>query len=116
MTAPREPDRLIDAFLGGGPTELPERTYDAVRDHIEHTRQRVVIGPWREPNMSNLMRVAIAAVAIVVVGFGASYSSCPARSGLGVGASPSPSPTPTPTGTAEPSVDRRPRRLPPRPT
>ncbi len=103
MTSPREPDRLIDALLAAGPTELPERTYDAVRDHIEHTRQRAVIGPWREPNMSNLTRVAIAAVAIVVVGFGA-LQLLPGRSGLGVGASPSPSPTPTPTGTAEPSV------------
>ena len=72
MTAPRDPDRLIDAFLGAGPTELPERTYDAVRDHIEHTRQRVVIGPWREPNMSNLAKIAIAAVVVLAVGFGAS--------------------------------------------
>ena len=31
MTAPRDPDRLIRAFLDEGPTELPDRAYDAVR-------------------------------------------------------------------------------------
>ena len=61
MTAPRETDRLIRAFLHEGGTELPDRAFDAVRRDIHRTRQRVVIGPWREPDMSNLARVAIAA-------------------------------------------------------
>ncbi len=67
MTAPRDPDLLIRAFLEEGRSELPDRTYDAVRDQIDHTRQRVVIGPWREPSMSNTTRLAIAAAAVVVV-------------------------------------------------
>ena len=50
MTSPRDPDRLIDAFLGVGPDSCPIGPIDAVRDDIDHTRQRVVIGPWREPN------------------------------------------------------------------
>ncbi len=99
MTSPREPDRLIDAFLGAGPTELPERTYDAVRDHIRHTRQRVVIGPWREPNMSNLARIAIAAVVVAAVGLGASQL-LPGTSELGGGPTSSPSPTASPTPSA----------------
>ena len=105
MTSQRDPDRLIDEFLGLGPTELPERTYHAVRDQIDHTRQRAVIGPWREPDMSILMRIAIAAVVVLAVGFGA-MQLLPGRPSLGAGASPSPSPspTPTPTITAEPTV------------
>ena len=47
MTAPRDPDRLIRAFIDEGMTELPDRAYDAVRSHIDQTHQRVVIGPWR---------------------------------------------------------------------
>jgi hypothetical protein len=103
MTSPRDPDRLIDAFLGAGPTELPERTYDAVRDQIGHTRQRAVIGPWREPHMSNLTRVAFAAVAIVAVGFGA-MQLLPGTPSLGVGGSPNPSPAATPRVSASTPV------------
>lgn len=69
MTAPRNPDDLIRAFLGEGETDLPDRAFDAVRADIHRTRQRVVIGPWREPQMSTFARVAIAAVAVVAVGF-----------------------------------------------
>jgi hypothetical protein len=68
MTPPRDPDRLISAFLAEGPAELPDRAYDAVRAHIDRTRQRVVIGPWREPRMPILARVAIAAAAVLIVG------------------------------------------------
>ena len=32
MTAPHDLDRLLDAFLADGPTELPDRSFDAVRD------------------------------------------------------------------------------------
>ena len=67
MTAPRDADPLIRAFLDEGMTQLPDRTYDAVRAHIDRTRQRVVIGPWREPRMSNLARVTAAAAAVLVV-------------------------------------------------
>ena len=103
MTSPREPDRLIDAFLGAGPTELPERTYDAVRDHIRHTRQRVVFGPWKEPNMSNLARIAIAAVVVAAVGLGASQL-LPGTSGPGGGPSASPSSAVSPTPSAAASA------------
>ncbi len=64
MTARRDPDQFIKAYLEEGLTELPDRAYDAVRSEIDHTRQRVVIGPWRVPNMNNFARFAIAAAAI----------------------------------------------------
>ena len=34
MTAPRTPDDMIQAFLGEGQTELPDRAFDAVRRDI----------------------------------------------------------------------------------
>ncbi len=68
MTAPRNPDDLIRAFLGEGESDLPDRAFDAVRADIHRTRQRVVIGPWREPKMSTFARVAIATVAVLAVG------------------------------------------------
>jgi hypothetical protein len=66
MTATRDPDRLIGAFLAEGRTELPDRTYDEVRERIDQTRQRVVIGPWREPHMPVFARVALAAAAVLI--------------------------------------------------
>src|SRR5205823_5609082 len=68
MTAPRDPDRLISAFLSEGETDLPDWAFEAVRRDIHRTRQRVVLGPWREPNMTTLARVAIAAAAVVAIG------------------------------------------------
>ena len=55
MTAHRDPDRLIHAFLMEGQTELADQVYDAVRATIEQKRQRAVIGPWRMPNMNKLV-------------------------------------------------------------
>jgi hypothetical protein len=69
MTARRNPGRTLEAFLTDGPMELPDRAFDAVRRDIHRTRQRVVIGPWKEPTMSTLSRLAIAAAVIVAVGF-----------------------------------------------
>lgn len=92
MTA-HHPDELIRAFIAEGREELPDRAFDAVRGDIHRTRQRVVIGPWREPQMSNLAKVALAAAAVVAVLFGASRL-LPSESGPGAT---QPSPTPTPT-------------------
>ena len=103
MTA-RHPDELIDAFLDEGRDDLPDRAFDAVRGEIHRTRQRVVVGPWREPRMSNLAKVALAAAAVVAVLFGASRL-LPTGSGPGANPAPTPSPiaTPTPTPTEVPS-------------
>ena len=98
MTAPRDTDRLIRAFLHEGGTELPDRAFDAVRSDIHRTRQRVVIGPWREPDMSNLARVAIAAAAVIAVGF-AWVNFGPSQS-PGVAGRPTPSPSVSPSPSA----------------
>ena len=97
MTAPRDPDVLIRAFLDEGQTDLPDRAFDAVRRDIHHTRQRMVLGPWREPRMSIFARVAIAAAAVVAVGL-AWVTFGPARNGIGTQPTPTPSPTASPRG------------------
>jgi hypothetical protein len=113
MTAHRDPDRLIQAFLDEGLTELPDRAYDAVRAEIDRTRQRVVFGPWREPRMSNFSRFAIAAVAIVaVVAVGVQLMPRPGGNGT-VGATPTASPSIAPA--AAPS-STSPTLTPERPT
>jgi len=103
MTASRDPDRLIRAFLDEGLTELPDRVYDVVRSDIDRTRQRVVVGPWRTPDMNSYAKLAIAAAAVVVVVF-IGINLLPRSGGIGGGtATPSPSPSPSPTSTPSPS-------------
>jgi hypothetical protein len=69
MTANRNPDQLIRAFLQEGQADLPDQVYDAVRDEIEHIDQQVFIGPWGTLTMNNTIRIALAAAAVVVVAF-----------------------------------------------
>jgi hypothetical protein len=67
MSAPRDLDGLLTTFLKEGPLELPDPSYDEVRDRMEHRRQRTFIGPWRTPDMTNFARVGLAAAAVVIV-------------------------------------------------
>ena len=100
MTAHRDPDRLIRTFLDEGQTDLPDRAFDAVRRDIHRTRQRVVIGPWREPDMSTLARVAIAAAAVIAIGL-AWINFGPSQ--RGVATTPTPTPSPSPSASPSPS-------------
>ncbi len=105
MTAHRDPERLIRTFLDDGPDELPDHSYDAVRAHIDQTRQRVVIGPWREPRMSNFARIGIAAAAVLAIAV-IGVNILPKPDGFGgpvATPTPSPSPTVQPTATVSPS-------------
>jgi hypothetical protein len=105
MTAPHDADRLIRAYLDAGPTELPDRSFDAVRDTIERTGQRTAFGPWRKPDMTGLARFAIAAAAVVIAASVLSISLLPGLGGLGgPGATPSPSPTTSPALTPSPTA------------
>ncbi len=106
MTAPRDPDARISAFLEEGLTDLPDRAFDAVRRDIHRTRQRAAIGSWRQPHMTSIARVAIAAAAVVIVtlvlvNLTRSGSSGPGAPSLSPSPSPSSEPSPslsTPTG------------------
>ena len=110
MSAARDPDGLIRAFLAEGQTQLPDRTYVAVRTRIDRTRQRVVIGPWSAARLSGAGRLAVAAAAVVVATvFGTSLlrpgvvvpggqsSATPSASRV-AGSSSSSSPSPSATG------------------
>jgi len=100
MTASRDPDRLIHAFLGEGLDELPDPVYDAVRDRIETTRQRAVIGPWRTSDMNRYLKPGLAAAAVVVIAVVA-FNLLPGAPAPGGGPTPSPSVSPS---EAEPST------------
>ena len=95
MTAHHHPDTLIQAFLDEGMTELPDRAFDAVRSDINRTRQRVVIGPWREPTMSTIARLAVAAVVVLAAGVAWANLGPPGD----IGGRPTPPPTAIPTAT-----------------
>jgi hypothetical protein len=114
MTTFRDPDRLIDAFLKEGPTELPDRAYAVISEEIEQTKQRVVIGPRRISDMNTFAKLAIAAAVLIAVGF-AGINLLPSNSGVGgVPQSPIPtaSPTPSPTPTASPTPTSTPAPTP----
>ena len=97
MTSSRNPDVLIAAFLDEGISELPDRTFDAVRHDIHRTRQRLVIGPWSESGVVTLGRLALAAAVVIAVGL----VFLPVRPAVGPGRPPSPSPSPSPSPTVQ---------------
>ena len=98
MTAQRDPDRLIAAFLDEGPDELRDSSYDSVRLQIESKRQWVVLGSWREQHMTNLAKLALAAAAVVLV------AVVGIRFLPGMITGPGGTPSPTPSITARPSA------------
>lgn len=90
MTGRSDLDRRLDTFLRDDPTELPDPSFDAIRDGIDHTRQRAVLGPWRVPDiMSRVTLVAGSAIALVLVIVVGSQLFAPGGIG-GAGATPSP--------------------------
>jgi hypothetical protein len=98
MNSRRDPDRMIHAFLLEGAEQLVDQVYDAVRASIEHTRQRVVIGPWRMPLMNRLVPIGLgAAVVVAVLVISAQLLGPPAPAGPGGAPSATPSPTPEPS-------------------
>ena len=104
MTAHHDLDRQLTDFLRDGPTELPYESFDAVRDRTETTRQRVVIGPWRLPDMNKIVTFGLAAAAVAVALFiGAQLFGSPGG-GFG-GPADEPTPTPEPTATLEPTTE-----------
>lgn len=103
MTARRDPDRLIHAFLMEGQTELADQVYDAVRDRIETTRQRAVIGSWRTPDMNRYLKIGLAAAAVVVIAI-VGFNLLPGSPTPGGEPSASPSVSPSAEASIEPST------------
>ena len=100
MTAHDDLERQLNDFLRDGPDELPYQSFDAVRDRTDHTRQRVVLGPWRVPEMNKFLAIGLGAAAVVVAVL-IGYQVFGSTGGGGVGAGPIA--TPEPTASPEPS-------------
>jgi hypothetical protein len=111
MTTPRDPDRLIHAFLREGAEQLDDQVYDAVRADIDHKRQRVVIGPWRVPTVSKLVPIGLGVAAVIAAIFiGSRFIGSPSSNVGGPAVESSPTPQPSvvaqstqPSSTPEPS-------------
>jgi hypothetical protein len=96
MTTPRDPDRLIHAFLLEGAEQLQDQVYDAVRAEIDQKRQRVVIGPWRVPPVSKLVPIGLGAAAVITVLFlGSQFIGSPTSNVGGPASEPPASAAPT---------------------
>ena len=101
MTAHHDLDRKLKDFLREGPEELPYQSFDAVRDRTEQIGQRVVIGPWRLPDMNKIVTIGLgAAVVVLLVFVGAQLISGPSG---GIGSDPPESSAPDATATPETS-------------
>lgn len=102
MTRTPDPERLIRAYLDEGLNELPDWVYEVVRSDIDRTRQRVVIGPWRTPDMNTFAKLAMAAAAVVVVAI-VGINVLPRSGGDNLGGQALPSQSPNPTASPLPS-------------
>lgn len=107
MSAIRDPDTVIGAWLSEGPTVLRDEVLAAALADVHRTRQRRLRLPWsREvPGRLSFAGVATAAV-IVVVGAGIAAFGLAGGGWLSGGpgpvppVTPAPSPSPSPTGTS----------------
>ena len=102
MNEPRSIERLLDDWLGGGPTELPDRVLDNAMDLIDRTAQRRPLGMrWRASPMTDSFKIlvtALTALALVVGGGVLARVSGPPTGASGVAATPAAATaTPAPT-------------------
>jgi len=69
MTASRDPDRLVRAWLDLMPSEAPDRAIDAVLQAVETMPQvrQPLAAPFRRPSAMNRLSLTSVAVAIAVV-------------------------------------------------
>jgi hypothetical protein len=98
MTQRNDIERVLDLWLGDGPTHVPDRLFDEAVAAVYRAPQR---SPWRlrwrNLNVSiRLLAASIAVLAIVGVGAGL-YALRPTDN---TGTTPTPTPTPTPTADA----------------
>jgi hypothetical protein len=109
MTAHRDPDRTIRAWLDLMPDEAPYRTVAAVLQAVETTpqaRRPRLAGRVRYPTMSRFAILASAAAVVVAIG-GVALAGWRPSADAPIGApsaSPAPSPSPTPATVATPTA------------
>jgi Tol biopolymer transport system component len=83
MTTPRDPDRLVRAFLDEGPTLLSDRAVESLLGEVHRTRQRAVLGPWRTLPMFRTSLAAAAVIAVVAIGGVAFWATRPTTPVIG---------------------------------
>jgi hypothetical protein len=100
-----EIDRVLEVFFLDGPSEMPERLFDAVFDRVERVPQRRFARlQLRFTDMTSTTRwLAAGAAAVLVVGIG--FAALGRGPGPGPGGSPSPSVTPSETTGPSTAVD-----------
>lgn len=100
MTADRDIERLLDAWLADGPMQVSDHAFDDAVGRVYRQRQRPAWRiPWREPHVTTYVRFAagMAAIALVAI-VGINLLGSASRPGIG-----GPAPSPSPTATAEPT-------------
>jgi hypothetical protein len=109
MTMPRTTDLLIKAYLAEGPVELPDRSFEVVRDEIERTGQRFAIPRLVLPAVSESERLVAAAAMVLILLVGINLIGPQAqRASTGPGPTSTPTATPTPTSTPAPTPPPQP--------
>ena len=98
-------DRTLEAFFLDGPSQMPDRLFDAVLDRVERVPQRRLARlQLRFNDMPTTLRwVAAAAAAVLVVGVG--FAALGRTSGPGPGTTPSPSASESPIATGAPGSE-----------
>ena len=103
MTADRDIERLLDAWLADGPMQVSDHAFDEAVGRVHRQRQRPAWRLlWKEPRMSAPLKAALGAAAIfvvVVAGFMAFGRSNQSSGDRGARRR-RPSPTPTPSANA----------------
>jgi hypothetical protein len=103
MSTDRDVTRIVRSWLQEDAHEDPQRVLDGVRDQLDANRQsRARWLARRSPEMSNTLRIPIAAAAIVVVALVGIRFLAPGTSG-GAVATPTPTPIAAPTPVASPT-------------
>jgi hypothetical protein len=111
MTRHRDIEPVLDAWFVDGPSEMPDRLFQAVFDQVERVPQRRLARlHLRFTEMSVTARwIAAAAAAILVVGFGLfAFGRAPDSSNVAASPPPSPSPSASPAVVPLPSELRHP--------
>ncbi len=108
MTAPRDPDAILAAWLEEGPVALPEATKRsiAVTTRTTHRSRRSTWMPWRFPTVNATIRLVLAGAAVLALAIAGVYVLNPGPDGPSVGGPPSASvaPSPSPETPASPSA------------
>jgi hypothetical protein len=104
MTDGRTIERVLDTWLGDGPTEVPDRVLDAALDEIERTDQRRRFGgALRGWTMTETFKTLVAAAAVLALVIGGSLAariaSTPSEGATGASAPPAAA-TPAPAAPA----------------